>query len=43
MKPWTKILPLFVAAFIAKRHLEVHTIGGEKVVIPYKGIYIKID
>jgi len=43
MKTWTKILPFFIVAIIAKRKLERFTIAGETVVIPYKGIYIKID
>jgi len=43
MRQWTKFLPFFIVEYIAKKHLEKFTIANETVVIPYKGVYIRIE
>lgn len=46
MQMWTKVLPFFIVEWLAKKNLERFTImttkQGETVVIPYKGVYIKV-
>lgn len=42
MKPWTKILPFLIVRYVAIKYLERFTVGGELVVIPYPGVYIKV-
>jgi hypothetical protein len=43
---WTKILPFFIVAWLAKRKCEVFHITeeiGSDYVYPYNGIYIRMD
>lgn len=44
MKNWTKLLPLLLVEYIAKKHLERHRISELGVaVIPYKNVLFIIE
>jgi hypothetical protein len=43
MKWWTKILPYCFIEWYAKRNLQRVPITNEVVVIPYRGVYIKVE
>jgi len=40
MKSWTKILPFFLVAWLARRFCSRNTLGGFAVVEPYRGVWI---
>jgi hypothetical protein len=44
MKPWTKILPMFVVEWLAKRNLERfhYQATNETIVNPYKNVYFVV-
>lgn len=44
MKRWTKILPVFVVEWLAKRWLERWRLGsGETIVVAYDDVYFVVE
>ena len=36
------MLPFFIVRYVAIKYMERFTVGGELVVIPYPGVYIRV-